>query len=109
LLAPHTREQREHAWLTKVGQALLSPCVKNPRRCDATVIAGWSPQKWSEKISQPGWVVFEPQVAVCQVTSMVSAQNLDPVSRTSLVTRLKSIEGQAWRIQRMFEGGPDCQ
>jgi DNA-binding FrmR family transcriptional regulator len=34
---------------------------------------------------------------------------LDENSRTTLITRLKSIEGQARGIQRMIDEGRDCQ
>ncbi len=40
---------------------------------------------------------------------MVSAAGLDAAARSALVTRLKSIEGQARGIQRMLDEGRDCQ
>lgn len=40
---------------------------------------------------------------------MAMATGLDAATRSALVTRLKSIEGQARGIQRMLEEGRDCQ
>lgn len=40
---------------------------------------------------------------------MVPAAGLDAATQAALVTRLKSIEGQARGIQRMLEDGRDCQ
>lgn len=40
---------------------------------------------------------------------MLTTTGLDVTTRTALVTRLKSIEGQARGIQRMLEDGRDCQ
>ena len=40
---------------------------------------------------------------------MLTTTGLDTTTRTALVTRLKSIEGQARGIQRMLEDGRDCQ
>lgn len=40
---------------------------------------------------------------------MLTTSGLDVTTRAALVTRLKSIEGQARGIQRMLEDGRDCQ
>jgi DNA-binding FrmR family transcriptional regulator len=40
---------------------------------------------------------------------VVAVTNLDLAARAALVTRLKSIEGQARGIQRMLEDGRGCQ
>jgi len=40
---------------------------------------------------------------------MLTTTRLDESTRAALVTRLKSIEGQARGIQRMIEEGRDCQ
>ena len=40
---------------------------------------------------------------------MLATTSVDDATRTELITRLKSIEGQARGIQRMLEEGRDCQ
>ncbi len=40
---------------------------------------------------------------------MLTTSGLDVTTRAALVTRLKSIEGQARGIQRMLEEGRGCQ
>ncbi|HEX8033062.1 MAG TPA: metal-sensitive transcriptional regulator [Ktedonobacterales bacterium] len=40
---------------------------------------------------------------------MLPTTGLDATTRNALVTRLKSIEGQARGIQHMLEDGRDCQ
>lgn len=40
---------------------------------------------------------------------MVTATGLDAATQAALVTRLKSIEGQARGIQHMLEDGRDCR
>jgi DNA-binding FrmR family transcriptional regulator len=40
---------------------------------------------------------------------MRTATPLDVTAREALTTRLRSIEGQARGIERMLEGGRDCQ
>lgn len=40
---------------------------------------------------------------------MLTASRLDSRGREALMTRLKSIEGQARGLQRMLEDGRDCQ
>jgi DNA-binding FrmR family transcriptional regulator len=53
-----------------------------------------------------GGVPSEAQGRVIQVLATTS---IDGVTRTDLITRLKSIEGQARGVQRMLEDGRDCQ
>lgn len=40
---------------------------------------------------------------------MLKAARLEDETRTALITRLKSIEGQSRGIQRMLDEGRDCQ
>ena len=40
---------------------------------------------------------------------MLTAARLDDLARTALVTRLKSIEGQARGVQHMVDEGRDCR
>ncbi len=40
---------------------------------------------------------------------MLTASQIDDATRTALITRLKSIEGQARGIQRMLDEGRGCQ
>jgi CsoR family transcriptional regulator, copper-sensing transcriptional repressor len=44
-----------------------------------------------------------------KLLAMLEAAEIDGATRDTLITRLKSIEGQARGIQRMLEEGRDCQ